>query len=160
MVRGFDIAKAQLEGMGNCGLLSNGGVVLHLFITHISNSSIASTDGTLSGHFPKGAEAVAALRALATELNGDDAKVDVEVNNHWEWPALHGLWAALFWAHPEEAHAGIAPASGGHEWYNFWWARPEYVAQLDEPKKPLEGIERHYYEWWLGIAAQRMVREL
>lgn len=39
------------------------------------------------------------------------------------------------------------PASGGWIWFNFWWARMEYVRHLEEP---IDTHDRYYYERWLS----------
>jgi hypothetical protein len=47
-------------------------------------------------------------------------------------------------------HAGLAPAVEGHEWYNFFWVRPGYLATRLLPKAPSKSLDRHFYEHWLG----------
>lgn len=42
---------------------------------------------------------------------------------------------------------GISHGGNGWVWFNFWWVRASYVAQLEEPVKT---ERRHYYEDWLG----------
>lgn len=42
---------------------------------------------------------------------------------------------------------GISHGGNGWVWFNFWWARASYVAQLEEPEQT---ERRHYYEDWLG----------
>ena len=37
----------------------------------------------------------------------------------------------------------------GWMWYNFWWARGDYLLGLREPQRP-DTVPRHYYEGWLG----------
>lgn len=37
---------------------------------------------------------------------------------------------------------------GGWIWYNFWWARAEYIRALEEPK--INPKHRYYYEEWIS----------
>lgn len=46
---------------------------------------------------------------------------------------------------------GISHGGNGWVWFNFWWARASYVAQLEEPEHT---ERRHYYEDWLGRYSQ------
>ena len=48
-------------------------------------------------------------------------------------------------------HAGLAPANGGWQWFNFFWARGAHAAARPEP---VATAERHYYEAWLGPVCQ------
>jgi hypothetical protein len=48
---------------------------------------------------------------------------------------------------------GLFPAHdrddwGGWMWFNFWWAKAEYIRGL---QKPRQGMERFYYEHWLSL---------
>lgn len=45
--------------------------------------------------------------------------------------------------------AGLFPSEEGWVWYNFWYAKGEYLAKCDEPKIT---DDRYYYEAWLGRA--------
>lgn len=42
--------------------------------------------------------------------------------------------------------AGLAPAQGGWVWFNFFWARGDYLRTCEEPK--ISSV-RYYYESWL-----------
>ena len=55
----------------------------------------------------------------------------------------------LFNTYSEIKHLGIAPASRGFQWFNFWWSRLGYIATRRQPRKP-EEVDRHYYEGWLA----------
>ncbi|MFT4020747.1 MAG: hypothetical protein QM666_04425 [Acinetobacter sp.] len=39
------------------------------------------------------------------------------------------------------------PHRGGWIWFNFWWARMEYIRHLEEP---IDTSNRYYYEHWLS----------
>lgn len=44
--------------------------------------------------------------------------------------------------------AGLIPSLGGkHVWFNFWFAKTDYLSTLEEP---VITEDRYYYEWWLG----------
>ncbi len=44
--------------------------------------------------------------------------------------------------------AGLIPSLGGkHVWFNFWFAKTDYLSTLEEP---FITEDRYYYEWWLG----------
>lgn len=48
---------------------------------------------------------------------------------------------------PAVQHLGIMTCLLGYEWYNFFWARGDFLARLHEPER----VERRgYYEEWLG----------
>lgn len=62
----------------------------------------------------------------------------------------------VFESHPLINKIGLFPAedSGkprGFIWFNFWWARSDYIRTLP---KPAEEPNRYYYESWLGIASK------
>lgn len=42
--------------------------------------------------------------------------------------------------------AGLAPSIGGWVWFNFFWARGDYIRTCEEPK--ISNV-RYYYESWL-----------
>jgi len=42
--------------------------------------------------------------------------------------------------------AGLFPSTDGFVWFNFWWARGDYISKLD---KPIINTDRYYYESWL-----------
>ena len=42
---------------------------------------------------------------------------------------------------------GLYPADKGFVWFNFWWARGEYINRLEEP---IITEDRYYYEIWLS----------
>jgi len=42
--------------------------------------------------------------------------------------------------------AGLFPGHGGFVWFNFWWARGNYIASQSEP---IITDNRYYYEHWL-----------
>ncbi len=42
---------------------------------------------------------------------------------------------------------GLLPSDSGFIWYNFWWARGEYINKLEEP---IISEDRYYYEVWLS----------
>jgi len=42
---------------------------------------------------------------------------------------------------------GLLPSNKGFIWYNFWWARGEYINKLEEP---VITEDRYYYEVWLS----------
>lgn len=46
---------------------------------------------------------------------------------------------------------GLTCGGNGWVWYNFWYARGGYIAQLE---KPVRTERRHYYEDWLGRFAE------
>mmetsp|Transcript_11480 Transcript_11480/g.13838 ORF Transcript_11480/g.13838 Transcript_11480/m.13838 type:complete len:428 (+) Transcript_11480:76-1359(+) len=52
-------------------------------------------------------------------------------------------------------HIGLAPALNGFQWFNFWWARPGYIASRLAPQEPHSRLDRHYYEGWLGKAINK-----
>lgn len=45
--------------------------------------------------------------------------------------------------------AGLFSSEGGWIWYNFWYARGQYLAKCSEPEI---SESRYYYEGWLGVA--------
>jgi hypothetical protein len=59
------------------------------------------------------------------------------------WRAVRSLFALH---HPVVQHAGIAPAEGGWEWFNFFWATGSH---LRNNVQPIISGHRHYYELWL-----------
>ncbi len=42
---------------------------------------------------------------------------------------------------------GLLPSNTGFIWYNFWWARGDYIAKLENP---IISEDRYYYEVWLS----------
>jgi hypothetical protein len=65
-----------------------------------------------------------------------------------------GEWRQnLLWltAMPSADKVGISQGGNGWLWFNFWWARASYIAQLEEPQQT---ERRHYYEDWLGRYAR------
>jgi hypothetical protein len=42
---------------------------------------------------------------------------------------------------------GLLPSNSGFIWYNFWWARGDYISKLEEP---IISEDRYYYEVWLS----------
>jgi hypothetical protein len=42
---------------------------------------------------------------------------------------------------------GLYPSDKGFIWFNFWWARGEYINRLEEP---IITEDRYYYEIWLS----------
>jgi hypothetical protein len=59
------------------------------------------------------------------------------------WRAVRSLFALH---HPVVQHAGIAPAMGGWELFNFFWAMGSH---LRKNVQPIISGHRHYYELWL-----------
>ena len=59
------------------------------------------------------------------------------------WRAVRSLFALH---HPVVQHAGMAPAEGGWEWFNFFWA---IGSHLRKNVQPIISWHRHYYELWL-----------
>jgi hypothetical protein len=47
--------------------------------------------------------------------------------------------------------AGVSGKPAGFIWFNFWWARSDYIRTLP---KPAEDPNRYYYERWLGLGPQ------
>lgn len=45
-------------------------------------------------------------------------------------------------------HTGSFPATGGWEWFNFFWVRGSYLQHVAEPMKT---SNRYYYESWLSL---------
>ncbi|MBE9605832.1 hypothetical protein IAI18_13260 [Acetobacteraceae bacterium H6797] len=45
------------------------------------------------------------------------------------------------------AKAGLFPAEEGWVWFNFWWARADYIARLPEPEP---STNRYTFEAWLS----------
>ncbi len=43
--------------------------------------------------------------------------------------------------------ACLFPSENGFSWFNFWWARTNYIAKC---KEPTIEEDRYYYERWLG----------
>lgn len=52
----------------------------------------------------------------------------------------------IFSAHPIIDKIGSSASTGGWIWWNYWWARASYLAQVETPVKT---ERRHYYEDWL-----------
>lgn len=52
----------------------------------------------------------------------------------------------LFKNHPTIDKVGSTFSKQGWIWWNYWWARATYIAQLESPIKT---TRRHYYEDWL-----------
>lgn len=52
-----------------------------------------------------------------------------------------------FIANDDIRAAAWMPSKLGFGWYNFWWARGDFLQKLREPKR---GVPRHKYESWLG----------
>lgn len=46
---------------------------------------------------------------------------------------------------------------GGWIWYNFWWARADYVKILEQPK--IDPKHRYYYEEWLSCVAKNNINK-
>jgi hypothetical protein len=42
---------------------------------------------------------------------------------------------------------GLYPSDRGFVWFNFWWARGEYINRLEEP---IITEDRYYYDIWLS----------
>ena len=63
------------------------------------------------------------------------------------WRAVRSLFALL---HPVVQHAGIAPAEGGWEWFNFFWVMGNHAMKNVQP---IVNTRRHYYESWLAMEA-------
>ena len=42
---------------------------------------------------------------------------------------------------------GLYPSDKGFIWFNFWWARGDYINKLEEP---IISEDRYYYEVWLN----------
>ena len=63
------------------------------------------------------------------------------------WRAVRSLFALL---HPVVRHAGIAPAEGGWEWFNFFWVMGNHAMKTVQP---IVNTRRHYYENWLALEA-------
>ena len=64
------------------------------------------------------------------------------------WQAIVTLFSVLG---SRVQHLGIAPSLRGFEWFNFWWARPQYIVSRKPPIKPIGDFpDRHYYEGWLA----------
>lgn len=65
----------------------------------------------------------------------------------------------VFKKNPHINKVGLFPAwhknpdgkliKGGWIWYNFWWARSDYIRKLEKPKENPE--HRYYYEEWLSL---------
>lgn len=56
--------------------------------------------------------------------------------------------AEILVKNPSLNKAGLLPSMGGkHVWFNFWYAKTNYLATLE---KPVITKDRYYYEWWLG----------
>lgn len=58
----------------------------------------------------------------------------------------------IFDKNPSVAKIGLLPAAGVDEpggwiWYNFWWARADYIRGLSKPKFT---SDRHYCEGWMA----------
>ncbi len=60
----------------------------------------------------------------------------------------------VFRTKPGVHKVGLFPARdreawGGWMWFNFWWARADYVRDLERPR---EDVNRFYYEHWLCLS--------
>jgi hypothetical protein len=79
--------------------------------------------------------------------HGPDLPLDVRMLYH----LVVGQWrhiVELFRVQERVTKFGfVASPSGGHEWFNFFWARAAYLRLLPEP---IITERRHYYESWLG----------
>jgi hypothetical protein len=45
---------------------------------------------------------------------------------------------------------GLAIGDLGFAWFNFWWARGDYLVNCEEPVEPLKPDDRWLYETWLA----------
>ncbi|OZA78686.1 MAG: hypothetical protein B7X76_09900, partial [Azorhizobium sp. 39-67-5] len=59
----------------------------------------------------------------------------------------------IFEAQKDINKIGLFPAQdrddwGGWMWFNFWWAKADYIRGL---QKPRQGMDRFYYEHWLCL---------
>lgn len=54
----------------------------------------------------------------------------------------------IFNRFPSINKIGCGSGGIGWVWYNYWWARNDYLRQCE---KPIITERRHYYEGWLGI---------
>ena len=52
-----------------------------------------------------------------------------------------------FESYPEINKICLFPSNEGFSWFNFWWARTNYITNCNEPT--IEE-DRYYYERWLG----------
>ena len=52
----------------------------------------------------------------------------------------------IFQRHPNIDKIGSTASNYGFIWWNYWWARASYLAQVETPIKT---TRRHYYEDWL-----------
>ncbi|MBF7687103.1 hypothetical protein [Acinetobacter rathckeae] len=43
---------------------------------------------------------------------------------------------------------------GGWIWFNFWWAKAEYIKKVETP---IESTDRYYYEHWLSLSQKNRV---
>lgn len=59
-------------------------------------------------------------------------------------------WKAIverFASTPGVDKIGISCSQHGWLWFNFWWARATYLAQVE---RPIQTSRRHYYEDWVA----------
>ena len=63
------------------------------------------------------------------------------------WRSVRSLFALLL---PRVQHAGIAPSTGGFEWFNFFWVMGSHASKTVQP---IVNTRRHYYENWLALEA-------
>jgi hypothetical protein len=55
---------------------------------------------------------------------------------------------SIFHLNKKVNRIGFVGSTSGYGWYNFWWAR---AAHFYSSPKPAKGMERHYYERYLGL---------
>ena len=75
-----------------------------------------------------------------------------------KWPKVF----QIFRDRPNINKVGVFPALEdgkpcGGLWFNFWWARTNYIRTLPEP---IETENRYYYEHWLGISSRKSLDAL
>jgi len=114
-------------------------------------------------HGRSGGDGGSRLSSLAGKMGGASLSSGFGRRSLYEMAAFHEVvspWRSVVLVFDQLGdkvqHAGLAPATGGFEWFNFFWARPAYLASRKAPKRPHSGLDRHYYESWLGKAPLNM----
>lgn len=79
-----------------------------------------------------------------TRFYGRRERVELALHKTVIAPWKHVL--EIFNAHPTIDKIGSSASTSGWIWWNYWWARASYIAQVERPVKT---ERRHYYEDWL-----------
>ena len=79
-----------------------------------------------------------------TRFHGRRERTELALHKTVIAPWKHVL--GIFSTHPTIDKIGSSASTGGWIWWNYWWARASYLAQVE---KPVKTERRHYYEDWL-----------